>query len=97
MTLVICAIAAVAAAAAWQFVPAARPWHVGSLALAYAGAALMWCVDEVANLVNGEPVLNWGNAAAMTDDACLGVLIVIAGLAVWTLAAGFKALRHQPA
>ena len=97
MTLVICAVAAVAAAAAWRFMPAARPWHVGSLALAYTGAALMWCVDEVANLVNGEPVLNWGDAAAMTDDACLGVLIVIAGLAVWTLAAGFKVLRHQAA
>lgn len=97
MTLVICAVAAVAAAAAWRFMPAARPWHVGSLALAYTGAALMWCVDEVANLVNGEPILNWGDAAAMTDDACLGVLIVIAGLAVWTLAAGFKVLRHQAA
>lgn len=97
MTLVICAIAAVAAAAAWRFVPAARPWHVGSLALMYAGAALMWCVDEVANLVNGEPVLNWGDATAMADDACLGVLIVIAGLAVWTLVAGFSVIRRQTA
>ncbi len=93
MTLVLTAIAAALAAAAWRLSPAAREMRVGTLALAYAGAALMWCVDEAANLLEGGALFNLGDSAAMADDALLGLLIVGAGLAGWLVFAGGRKLR----
>ena len=95
MTLILCAVAALLAAAAWQLSPAARELHVGGLALAYTGASTMWCVDEVANLLEGGALFNLGDAAAMADDALLGCLIVAAGLAGWLAYLGATRLKAQ--
>ncbi len=93
MTLILTAIAAALAAAAWRFSPAARKMRMGTLVLAYAGAALMWCVDEAANLLEGGALFNLGDAAAMADDAMLGVLIVAAGFLAWLAFAGVGRLK----
>lgn len=95
MTLILCAVAALLAAAAWHLSPVARELRVGTLALAYAGASTMWCVDEVANLLEGGSLFNLGDAAAMADDALLGCLIVAAGLAGWLAYLGARRLKAQ--
>lgn len=95
MTLILCAIAGLIAAGAWHLSPAARETHVGGLALAYAGASTMWCVDEVANLLEGGTLFNLGDTAVMADDALLGCLIVAAGLAGWLAYLGATRLKAQ--
>lgn len=68
----------------------------GSLALAFWGASLMWCVDGIANLAEGEPFIELTDPALMVDDALLGFVVVAAALALWTIKACIAA-RHQTA
>ena len=92
MTLIITAVAAALAAGAWY---AARSehadLHLGVLALMYAGAALMWCVDGIASVIEGESFVELADAAQMADDAKLGALIVVCGLVIW----GVYVLAHR--
>ena len=84
MTLIITALAALIAAAIYLFNPSvARSYQIGSLALIYLGAALMWCVDGFASLAEGEPFVELSDTAAMADDALLGLCVVVLGLAAW--------------
>ena len=46
----------------------------------YWGASLMWTIDGFFSVAEGEPFLNLS-----ADDALLGLLIVICGLAAWLL------------
>lgn len=84
MTLIITAIAAIIATAL-RFLapPSAQRFHLGILALMYGGASIMWIVDGIACLAEGEPFLELSDAAAMTDDALLGICVVVLGLVVW--------------
>ena len=84
MTLIITAIAAVVSAIVYLRDPvAARAQYLGVLVLAYVGASLMWCIDGVACLAEGEPFVELTDAAAMADDALLGICVVALGLAAW--------------
>ena len=84
MTLLITALAAIIAAVIWFAKPDfAKAFHIGALALMYAGAALMWCVDGFACLAEGEAFVELTDTAAMTDDALLGLCVVVLGLVIW--------------
>lgn len=69
--------AALAAAARRAGRPAGA---LGTTALVFAGAALMWSVDCVHSLLEGEGLLDLS-----ADDARLGALVVAAGLALFAL------------
>lgn len=66
----------------------------GSLALAFWGASLMWCVDGIANLAAGEPFIELTDPAIMADDTLLGFVVVGAALALWTVKACISARRQ---
>lgn len=85
MTLAITVLAAVVASIAWYMVGPQSPKKIGALALMYWGAALMWSVDGIASLIGGEPFIELANTAVMLDDALLGFVVVVAGLAIWAL------------
>lgn len=86
MTLIITALAAAIATAVYMCNPeVARRYHIGSLALIYVGAALMWCVDGFACLAEGEPFVELTDTAAMADDALLGLCVVVLGLIAWAV------------
>ncbi|MBR2790136.1 MAG: hypothetical protein IKD70_05905 [Eggerthellaceae bacterium] len=86
MTLLITALAAIIAAAIWFAKPHfAKTYHIGALALMYAGAAIMWCVDGFACLAEGEAFIELADTAAMADDALLGLFVVILGLVIWAI------------
>ena len=53
---------------------------LGTTALVFAGAALMWSVDCVHSLMEGEGLLDLS-----LDDAKLGLLVVAAGLALFAV------------
>ncbi|WP_283171134.1 hypothetical protein [Curtanaerobium respiraculi] len=84
MTLILTALAAIIA----TIIVFAQPqvsdkFHVGALALMYWGASIMWVVDGFACLAEGEPFVELSDAAAMADDALLGVCVIVLGLAAW--------------
>ena len=84
MTLLITALAALIAAAIWFAKPDfAKAYRIGALALMYAGAALMWCVDGFACLAEGEGFIELSDSAAMADDALLALCVVVLGLVIW--------------
>ena len=84
MTLIITALAAIAATVS-RFVlrEKSSKVHLGFLALMYCGASIMWCVDGFFCLAEGEPFIELSDAATMTDDALLGLSVVVLGLVVW--------------
>jgi hypothetical protein len=91
MTLIITAVAAIIVAIAYFAKPAfAQRNSLGVLALAYVGASLMWVVDGIACVLEGEPFVELTDAAAVTDDALLGVCVVILGIVVWAVARAFN-------
>ena len=51
----------------------------------YWGASLMWTVDGINGLIEGEGFIEIADTAAMLDDAVLGLLVVIVGLAAWAI------------
>ena len=85
MTLVITLLAAAIATIAWYAMAPDNKLHLGVLALMYWGAALMWTVDGINGLIEGEGFIEIADTAAMLDDAVLGLLVVIVGLAAWAL------------
>lgn len=85
MTLVITLLAAAIATVAWYAAGPKNTMKIGVLALMYWGASLMWIVDGIACLAEGEAFIEIADTAAMFDDAMLGFLVVTAGLAVWAI------------
>ncbi|MGI6221481.1 MAG: hypothetical protein ACOYIP_06415 [Coriobacteriales bacterium] len=85
MTLIISVCAAIVATIAWKMSPSRSRIKVGTLALFYWGASLMWCVDGFAGLIGGEGFIELSDKAAMLDDAALGALVVVVGLAAWAV------------
>ena len=84
MTLLITALAAIIAAVIWFTKPDfAKAFHIGALALMYAGAALMGGVDGFACLAEGEAFIELTDTTAMADDALLGLCVVVLGLVIW--------------
>ena len=85
MTLVITFLAASIVTALWYAKAPNNDMRIGTLALMYWGATLMWCVDGLACLAEGEGFIEIVDTAAMLDDAVLGLLVVAAGLAAWAI------------
>jgi len=78
MTIAAAIVFAVLAAAARK---AGRPaGALGTTALVFAGAALMWSVDCAHSLLEGEGLLDLS-----ADDALLGALVLAAGLALFAV------------
>lgn len=85
MTLVITMLAAAIATIAWYATAPNSKMRLGTLALMFWGAALMWCVDGIHALTEGEGFIEIADAAAMLDDAVLGFVVVVVGLAAWVV------------
>ena len=85
MTLLITFLAAAIVTALWYAKAPNSEMRLGTLALIFWGAALMWCVDGFACLAEGEPFIEITDTAAMLDDAVLGLVVVAVGIAAWAI------------
>lgn len=80
MCLIITAFAAIITTIIWYFNASVKGMKLGMLALMYWGAALMWLVDGFFCVAEGEPFLDLS-----ANDALLGAVIVLCGLAAWVV------------
>lgn len=80
MCLMMTALAAVITTLVWYFKVQDRKLMLGTLALMYWGATLMWFVDGIFCVAGGEPFFDLS-----LNDAMLGFLIVICGLIAWVV------------
>lgn len=78
MCLIITCFAAVITSILWYFKDEKNLYKLGTLALMYWGACLMWLVDCFFALAKGEPFFNLS-----ANDALLGALIVLCGMIMW--------------
>ena len=85
MTLVITFLAAAIVTALWYAKAPNSDMRLGTPALMYWGAALMWCVDGINGLIEGEGFIEITDTVAMIDDAVLGLVVVAIGLAAWVI------------
>ncbi len=83
MTLLITAFAAVISTVAWYNVKADR--KLGTLALMYWGAAIMWLVDSVVEYLEAGAEFFTPAAADMINDSYLGLSVVALGLIIWVV------------
>ena len=83
MTLLITAFAAVISTVAWYNVKADR--KLGTLALMYWGATLMWLVDSVVEYLEAGAEFFTPAAADMINDSYLGLSVVALGLIIWVI------------
>lgn len=81
MTLLITAFAAIIATIAWYNTKADR--RLGTLALMYWGASLMWLVDSVVEYIEAGEEFFAPATADMINDAYLGLSVVALGLIIW--------------
>jgi len=80
MCLIITALAAAAATIVWHVKTPDNRNRIGTLALMYWGAALMWTVDSIFAARAGE-----GFFDLSLSDALLGIVVVLCGIAAWAL------------
>lgn len=78
MCLILTCFAAVMTSILWYFKDPKNLCKLGTLALMYWGACLMWFVDCFFALADGEPFLDLS-----IDDTLLGALIVLCGMLMW--------------
>ncbi len=78
MCLILTAAAAVITTIIWYFKFNDRKYKLGTLALMYWGASIMWSVDGIFSVIDGEGFFNMS-----ADDALLGVIIIVCGIAAW--------------
>lgn len=83
MTLLITAFAAIIATLAWYNVKGDK--KLGTLALMYWGAALMWLVDSVVEYIEAGAEFFTPAADDMINDSYLGLSVVVLGLIIWTV------------
>ncbi|MDR1833755.1 MAG: hypothetical protein LBQ92_03775, partial [Propionibacteriaceae bacterium] len=69
--------------------------RLGTLALIYLGAALMWCVDGIAALAQAEPFLDFSDPAVIADDSLLGLAVIALGLVVWGVLLGISKITDR--
>lgn len=85
MTLVLTFLAAAIASIVWYAAGPQNHMKIGALALMYWGAAIMWCVDGINNLIEGEGFIEIVEAETMIDDAILGLTVIVLGLVAWSI------------
>ena len=84
MTLLITIFAAVAVTVKW-YNRKNDDMRLGSLALMYWGASLMWFVDAIAEYIELEAEVFTPGAADMLNDSFLGLSVVALGLVIWVI------------
>ena len=82
MTLLITAFAAVISTIFWYTMPNNK-MKIGTLALMYWGASLMWLVDAIAEYIELGADYFVPAAEDMINDAFLGACVVTFGLIIW--------------
>ena len=83
MTLLITVFAAIISTIIWYVTACKSNMRVGTLALIYWGASLMWFVDAVFEFVEMGDAFFTPSAADMGNDAFLGISAVALGLMIW--------------
>jgi len=79
MCLIITAVAAVISTLIWKLkFNGPVNYNLNILSLMYTAAALMWCCDGVASVLEGESFFD-----ISLDDTYLGLVIVFAGIVFW--------------
>ena len=85
MTLLITVFAACITTAVWYLRERAQKMYVGTLALMYWGASLMWLVDAAAEYIELRADYFMPAPADMLNDAFLGLSAVALGLIIWLI------------
>ena len=80
MCLILTFFAAVLTSFVWYKKDRLNTYKVGTLALMFWGASLMWLVDSMFAVFNGEAFFD-----ISFDDTKLGALIIICGVAMWLI------------
>ena len=78
MCLILTCFAAVIASILWYFKDEKNLYKLGTLALMYWGACLMWFVDCFFALMQEEAFLDLS-----LNDTLLGILIILCGVLMW--------------
>ncbi len=89
MCLLITLLAAVVSTIVWYANAPENKYQLGTLSLMYWGASLMWFVDGIFCIAEGEPFLDLS-----INDALLGFVIVTCGLVVWVITLLYKDPKH---
>ena len=84
MTLLITVFAAIAATLAWYFKNQGK-YQLGTLALMYWGASIMWLVDAIFEYAEAGAEFFTPSGRDMLNDAFLGVSVVALGLIIWLI------------
>lgn len=82
MTLLLTTFAAIITTVLW-YTCTKNDLKLGSLALMYWGAALMWLVDAVAEYIELGAEYFTPASADMLNDAYLGACVIALGLVIW--------------
>lgn len=90
MCLILTAVAAVIATIIWYFKLRDRKYKFASLVLMYWGASIMWSVDGVFSVMDGEGFFNMS-----ADDALLGALVIVCGIIAWLAIFLFSNLKAK--
>ncbi len=85
MCLILTLIAALVSSVLWYKKDYANTYKIGTLALMFWGASLMWLVDCVFAVFEGEAFFDLS-----LDDTKLGALIIVCGIAAWGLMLAFS-------
>lgn len=83
MTLLLCTLAAAVTTLLWYRGMPQNEMHLGTLALIYWGAALMWTVDAVAEYRELGAAYFAPAFSQMVNDAFLGLSVIALGLVIW--------------
>lgn len=83
MTLLITVFAAVAVTTLWYARIGKEDYRLGTLALMYWGASLMWMVDAVFEYAELKAEYFVPAAGDMINDSFLGLSVVALGLIIW--------------
>lgn len=83
MCLILTLIAALVSSALWYKKDKSNAYKLGTLALMFWGASLMWLVDSVFAAFAGEAFFD-----ISADDTKLGLLIIACGVAMWLIILG---------
>ncbi len=83
MTLLLAALAAAATTVLWYFKDGSNRYRLGTLALIYWGATLMWLVDAAAAYLEEGAASFQPQPAELLNDAFLGLSVVVLGLFIW--------------
>lgn len=83
MTLLITVFAAIVATLCWYFNDKRREYRLGTLALMYWGASIMWLVDAIYEYAKMGAEFFTPEAADMLNDSYLGLSVVALGLIIW--------------